>query len=134
MNNGIAGLRKFYGIGRNRFGNNWSMNWGAVRARWEKLGYVAVEDMHHWLISQALMKRYLFLKPIGNQSWNLTRFSSHASHRIWAHGGNYMGTSIGGTEFLYPFTSTPNWFNFGLVPYTAGRLTNSNSFRPEEHE
>lgn len=80
---------------------------------------------HHWLLSQELMEVYPVLKPIGNQTWNLTRFSSQASHMRWGHGQMYEGIKYPFTSLLYPITSTPSWFKFGLVPSLSGKTYES---------
>jgi hypothetical protein len=80
---------------------------------------------HHWLLSQELMSKYPGLKMLGNQTWNLTKFSTQASHMRWAHGQMYGGIKYPFAGFLYPFTSTPNWFKLGLVPSTGGRIYQS---------
>lgn len=60
-----------------------------------------------------MMSKYTWLKPIGNQAWNLTTFSSQASHMRWAHYTAYpsLGLSaIPGARLLYPITSSPMGF------------------------
>lgn len=101
-----AGISKTFGIG-------YSQNYGAAVSRWKGVGINPVGYKHHWLISQSMMKQYPFLKPFGNQLWNLKSFSTQASHMRWAHGQNYLGSKIPFSGLAYPISSTPNWFRFG---------------------
>ena len=76
---------------------------------------------HHWLISQKLMEEYSWLKPIGNQVWNLTRFETQAAHFRWAHFKAYPSLGfdeIRGAQYLYPISSTPGWLKFAT--YSIG--------------
>ncbi len=115
---GANGFKKYFGIGM-------SHNYGASVSRWKGLGLDMGGYKHHWLISQELMESYPILKPLGNQTWNLTRFSTQAAHMRWAHGQTYGGISYPFSGFLYPFTSTPNWFKLGLMPSIGGRFYQS---------
>jgi hypothetical protein len=49
-----------------------SANWGATRARLVKRGFGTNSmPIHHVFISQAMIKKYPWLKFVGNQPWNL---------------------------------------------------------------
>jgi len=72
-----------------------SNEYGASVLRWKKLGLNTNGYKHHWLISQELMKSYPILKPLGNQTWNLTKFGSQASHMHWAHFQAYPSLGLG---------------------------------------
>jgi hypothetical protein len=111
-----SGTVKFFGIGM-------SHNYGATISRLRGLGLEMSGFKHHWAISQKLMEKNSILKAIGNQAWNLTEFSSQASHMRWAHGQLYQGVSYPFTTLLYPITSTPTWFKAGAFSY-GGRLIN----------
>lgn len=96
----LRGSRNYFGIGM-------SHSWGATTARWGNLG-LGGGVKHHWLISQSMMESYTWLKPLGNQAWNITTFSSRASHMRWAHGTRYLNQpAINGSRLLYPISSTP---------------------------
>ncbi|SFQ02362.1 RHS repeat-associated core domain-containing protein, partial [Pseudarcicella hirudinis] len=112
-----GGIRRYFGVGM-------SHEYGTTVSRLKRLGIDMTGSKHHWLISQELMAQHTWLKPIGNQAWNLTRFSTHASHMRWAHGTSYgLQSSIPGWQAMYIFSSTPNYFKFGLLPQTM-RLGN----------
>ena len=91
-----------------------------------RLGVDMTGYKHHWLISQELMAQHTWLKPIGNQAWNLTRFSDQVSHMRWAHGRAFPSLALGtipGWQTMYLFSSTPIWFKAGLVPFTVKTVT-----------
>jgi len=116
MKEGISeGLTKYFGVGM-------SNEFGASVSRWKGLGLDMSGYKHHWLITQAMMEDYPFLKPIGNQTWNLTRFESQASHMRWAHFKAYPSLGLGkipGAPLLYPFSSTPVWLRLGVTSYSV---------------
>jgi hypothetical protein len=118
MKDGISeGMTKYFGIGM-------SHSYEASVSRWKNLGLDMSGYKHHWLISQQMMESYPILKPFGNQTWNLTRFSSQAEHMRWAHFTAYPSLNLGripGARLLYPFSSTPTWFKLGTTSY-GGRL------------
>ncbi len=104
---GSAGFAKTFGIGR-------SQNYGAAVSRWRAAGILPKGYKHHWLITQEMMKANPALKPFGNQLWNLTSFSSQASHMRWAHGTSYgLEGAIPGWQLMYPLSSTPTWLKAG---------------------
>ncbi len=107
------GATKYFGIGM-------SHNYGATVSRLRKLGVDMSGYKHHWLISQEAMAARPWLKPIGNQTWNLTRFNSQVSHMRWAHGNAFPSLGLGRIplwQAWYPISSTPTWFKSGIVSY-----------------
>jgi RHS repeat-associated protein len=106
------GTRRYFGVGM-------SHEYGATVSRLSRLGVDMSGYKHHWLISQSLMNKYPILKPIGNQAWNFTSFSSQASHMRWAHGQFYLGQSIPMWRIYYPISSTPLGFKLGLFSSTT---------------
>ncbi len=114
LSKGIVGGSKRY------FGYGMSHEYGASVARWKNLGINTSGYKHHWAISQQMMERYPLLKPIGNQTWNLTRFSSQASHMRWGHGQIFYRKGYRYWRLVYPFSSTPLWFKWNL----SNRLVN----------
>ena len=106
-----SGVKKYFGIGM-------SHEYGATVSRLKKIGIDMSGYKHHWLISQETMARYPFLKAIGNQHWNLTKFATQASHMRWAHGQKYLGVGYPKwiTKLFYVFSSTPEGFKFGVLP------------------
>jgi hypothetical protein len=122
LKEGVAdGLSKFFGVGM-------SNEYGASASRWKSLGLDMSGYKHHWLITQEMMEAHPWLKPIGNQTWNLTRFDTQASHMRWGHFQTYGGIKYPFAEALYPFTATPSWFKAGLMPAFTLRAT-ENSIR-----
>lgn len=99
----IGGTKRYFGLGM-------SHEYGATVSRLKRLGVNMSGFKHHWFITQKMMKSSPWLKKIGNQSWNLTRFSTQASHMRWAHGQRYFRIKYPFTKVLYPLTSTPTWF------------------------
>jgi hypothetical protein len=114
----MEGATKYFGIGM-------SHNYGATVNRLRRLGVDMTGYKHHWFISQSLMSRYPILRPLGNQSWNLTKFSTQSSHMRWAHGQSYLGTEA---PFLWqlwlPISSTPQWLKLGIYPRVLGEYLN----------
>ncbi len=101
------GTKRYFGVGM-------SHEYGATVSRLSRLGVDMSGYKHHWLISQSLMDKYTWLKPIGNQAWNFTRFSSQADHMRWAHGYKFLlDPAIPYWKFAYPISSTPSWFKLG---------------------
>ncbi|MBL7818777.1 MAG: RHS repeat-associated core domain-containing protein [Saprospiraceae bacterium] len=110
----MDGTKHYLGVGM-------SHTYGATTKRLAKVGLDMSGYKHHWLISQALMKKYPSLLKYGNQSWNLTKFSSQSAHMRWAHGTKYgLDPKIIGWELMYPFSSTPEWLKFGIYPKILG--------------
>jgi len=109
------GSKRYFGVGM-------SHEYGATVSRLAGLGVDMSGYKHHWLISQSLMNEYIWLKPIGNQAWNFTRFSSQADHMRWAHFTKFKDLDpILGTKLMYPISSTPNWFKLGATS-SAGHI------------
>ncbi len=107
------GTKRYFGIGM-------SHEYSATVSRLSRLGVDMSGYKHHWLISQSMMNKHVWLKPIGNQAWNLTRFSSQASHIRWGHGYKFGDQSaIWGWKFLYPISSTPLGFKLGIASSTG---------------
>ncbi len=81
-------------------------------------------DAHHWLLKDNVLRANPWMKSIGNQAWNLTKFAEQGSHMRWAHGTRYgLQSTVPGWQSMYIFSSTPNYFKFGLLPQTM-RLGN----------
>lgn len=115
FNKGIStGFKNYFGIGM-------SHEYGASISRWRRLGLNMGGYKHHWLISQSAMESFPWLKPLGNQTWNLTRFSSQAEHMRWGHFQTYGGVRYPFARYLYPVTATPMWFKTTMFS-TGGRL------------
>ncbi len=115
----LGGTKRFFGVGM-------SHNYGATVSRLKRLGVNMSGYKHHWLITQKMMQNSQLLKTLGNQTWNLTRFGTQASHMRWAHGAAYPSlglAKIPGAKYLYPLTSTPLWFRLGLTPYIAKNVS-----------
>jgi len=113
---GKAVMKKgLYGGTKRYFGTGMSHSYGASVARWKKLGVNMSGSKDHWLLTQKLMKKYPWLKPIGNQTWNLKRFGSQASHMRWGHGQRYLDIQYSYWRFAYPVMATPTWFKAGVV-------------------
>ena len=95
-NNGFKGVKQLYGIG-------YSNTWSATKARWSKLGIneLVGGSKHHWAISQKAMKNHQWLLSVGNQPWNIVKFSSHSKHMRLGEYGSFLGKSWYGT---------PTWF------------------------
>jgi RHS repeat-associated protein len=108
---GVKGLKNYFGAGM-------SHNYGASVARWKKLGLNTSGYKHHWMITQATMERYPMLKVIGNQQWNLKRFSTQAAHMRWGHGQVYMGQGYSFWQAAYPIMATPAWTKFAAASAT----------------
>jgi hypothetical protein len=78
------------------------------------------------------MKQYEWLKPIGNQTWNLKKFGSHAKHMRWGHGTAYPSLDLRKPlfwKFQYPIRSTPFWFKSAV--YSSGSRVFQNYNRDE---
>jgi hypothetical protein len=58
------------------------------------------------------------LKVIGNQQWNLKRFSTQAAHMRWGHGQVYMGQGYSFWQAAYPIMATPAWTKFAAASAT----------------
>ncbi len=106
------------------FGYGMSHEYGASVSRWKNLGVNMTGKKHHWAISQKLMENQPWLKPIGNQTWNLKLYSSQASHMRWGHGKAFPSEELPRIPYwkiVYPISSTPSWFKFNGV-YSGGRI------------
>ena len=92
-----------------------SHSWSATKAYWSKAGIEGLTggSKHHWAISQSSMKKYPALLPIGNQPWNIIKFSSHSSHMRLAHGTSYGGKA-GANLLGQMWYGTPGWFKMGV--------------------
>ncbi len=106
-----------YGGTKNYFGIGMSHSYGASVSRWKKLGISMGSggSKGHWMFTQKLMEQYTWLKPIGNQTWNLKKFSSHAKHMRWGHGQTYYRKGYAYWRFAYPVMATPSWLKAGVV-------------------
>ena len=125
----VAGTKRYFGIGVRgpRSGPRWanepfSHSFEPAKNRLRSLGFDMSGHQHHWLIQQDVMRRNPWLKPIGNQHWNFSKFENKIIHRRWGHGQSFINSGgkgkIIGWQLWYPFSSTPNWFKFGLLPQT----------------
>ncbi len=114
MSKGLyGGTKRYFGIGM-------SHNYGASVSRWKKMGLPMGSggSKDHWMFTQKLMEQYEWLKPIGNQAWNLKKFSSHAKHMRFGHGKAFPSLRLKKVpywRFTYPIMATPTWFKAGVV-------------------
>ncbi|MBO0592103.1 hypothetical protein I2486_11860 [Cellulophaga sp. E16_2] len=118
LSKGVVGGTKRY------FGYGMSHEYGASVARWKRMGVDMSGKKHHWAISRELMERQPWLKQIGNQTWNLKRFGSIASHMRWGHGNAFPSEELSRIiywKLAYPISSAPWWFRLGGIS-TGGRL------------
>jgi RHS repeat-associated protein len=118
----LEGTTKYFRIGL-------SKEYNASVSAWKSLGVDMSGYKHHWLVSQSLMKKYPWLKSIGNQTWNLTRFDSQAAHMRWGHFTAYPSLQLGkipGARVLYPISSTPSWLKLGFVTHGGRTFAQKN--------
>ncbi|HRG11326.1 MAG: hypothetical protein IT213_08675 [Cytophagales bacterium] len=93
-----------------------SHTWGATKSYWTKNGITELMggSKHHWLISQSWMKQSPTLMAIGNQPWNIIKFTDHATHMRFAHGKTFRG--VEGLGLLgRAWYGTPTWFGSGMI-------------------
>ncbi|MCF6347915.1 MAG: hypothetical protein L3J20_06415 [Flavobacteriaceae bacterium] len=122
-----TGTKKYFGI-------NMSHTYGASTGRWKEMGLRMGSggSKDHWMFTQKLMEKHTWLKPIGNQTWNLNKFSSHAKHMRFGHGKAFPSLDLGKPlfwKFQYPIRSTPLWFKSAV--YSSGSRVFQNYKRNE---
>lgn len=120
----FQGTKKYFGV-------NMSQKAGASISRLRNLGVFPPSGgaVHHWAIPDWYIRQNSWIAPFANQAWNFKYFKDMPTHMRWAHGLAFPSQNLAKIpywKYVYPFSSTPDWFRFGVLPKSLKLIPDDN--------